>query len=206
MVRYSLLTLLFGLVVAGCGSAPAGPSSVSTSSTSTFTVSAATQAAVSSTVTQSSLQVALLGSIGPSNAITMPCPDSGSMTLAFTATPPAFGAQTFVSTSRTEFNDCRSQAVLIQGDPYLETTSEHTAPAPSGGVLTSMTSTMKTTGGLRFTANGVQGRTQYNCQQVVTMQMVNGTLQFQMTSSGSITWEQPVGSTPIVRPCGPSTP
>jgi len=44
---------------------------------------------------------------------------------------------------------------------------------------------------------------------VITMQYAVGGAgipQLTIASSGSITWEQPLGSTPSVRSCGPSVP
>jgi hypothetical protein len=51
----------------------------------------------------------------------------------------------------------------------------------------------------------VQGRVQFNCTTTTTISMSNGsTPQFSMSASGTITFEQPLGSTPVVRPCGPA--
>jgi hypothetical protein len=66
-----------------------------------------------------------------------------------------------------------------------------------------MTVTMRMTGGLRFEAGATQGRAQYDCTQALSLQFVNGTPSqpSSITSSGTITWEQPLG-TVTVRPCG----
>ena len=125
------------------------------------------------------------------------------MTITYSGTLPPDLSRTIVSTSRTEFNDCKSQDVIMRGDPYLQTTGEHTFGPIVGGALASSTATMRTTGGLRFDANGKQGRAQYNCTQVMTIQFTGtNTPQVSITSSGTITWEQPLG-TLTVRPCGP---
>jgi hypothetical protein len=63
---------------------------------------------------------------------------------------------------------------------------------------------MKTTGGLRIDSAGVKGRVGIDCTMTVTFRMVNGTTQSSATWSGTTTFEQPIGSTPVVRPCGPS--
>jgi hypothetical protein len=42
------------------------------------------------------------------------------------------------------------------------------------------------------------------CSRVLNLVMVNGSPQISASSSGTITFEQPVGSTPVARPCGPS--
>jgi hypothetical protein len=69
-----------------------------------------------------------------------------------------------------------------------------------------MTATMSMTGGLRFDAGGTQGRARYDCTHVISMQIppvgAPAPTPPSMTSSGTITWEQPIG-TVTVRPCGP---
>jgi hypothetical protein len=117
-------------------------------------------------------------------------------------------AGTLTLSSRMEFNDCQSQSVLIQGDPYLETTSEYafdTVPTSPTSALPNGSSTTRMTGGLRITSNGVQGRLRYDCSHVMTWQVLNGVPQFSTAASGTIVWEQPIGSEPRVRPCGPSS-
>jgi hypothetical protein len=39
---------------------------------------------------------------------------------------------------------------------------------------------------------------------VVNVSSVNGSTQSSATWSGTTTFEQPLGSTPVVRPCGPA--
>jgi len=94
--------------------------------------------------------------------------------------------------------------VTINGDPYLSMASDYVLSPAGGGLPPSITATIRTTGGLRFDAGGVQGRAQYNCTPMMSMQLANdGTLpQPSITSTGTITWEQPLG-TVTVRSCGP---
>ena len=66
------------------------------------------------------------------------------------------------SSSRIEFRDCKNQTVTLNGDPYLETSAEHSFPTPSGTGGDSI-STIRTTGGMRIDTGGVQGRVQFNC-------------------------------------------
>jgi hypothetical protein len=126
------------------------------------------------------------------------------MTMTFNVTPTA-PSGTVTSSSRTEFSDCRSESVTIHGDPYLMLTGETVIVRAADGLTSSMTVTMRQTGGLRFEAGATQGRAQYDCTHVMSLQFVNGTPSqpsMSITSSGTMTWEQPLG-TVIVRPCGP---
>ena len=107
---------------------------------------------------------------------------------------------TMAMTGRIEFNNCQSQNVAIQGDPYLEMSGVFSMPV-SGGATTTASSSQHITGGLRFTSNGEQGRAQYDCAIAMTMQMSSGAPQVSMTASGTITWEQPLGSTPVTHSC-----
>jgi hypothetical protein len=72
--------------------------------------------------------------------------------------------------------------------------------------MSSITVTMRMTGGLRFDAGATQGRAQYDCTHVMSFQIGNATQPQpsmpSITSSGTMTWEQPLG-TMTVRPCGP---
>ena len=107
--------------------------------------------------------------------------------------------------SRHEFTDCRTQTVTINGDPaiLMEGTYTFGAATGTGNVPSSMTSTTRMTGGLRFDAAGVAGRARYDCTMTTSMQIgSNGPLAPPtLTSSGTITWEQPLG-TVRVQPCG----
>ena len=152
-------------------------------------------------------QAAVVGAAGAGAPVQMPCPNGGSITMTFTAAPPPVGGGSFVSSSRIEFDNCQSLGVVMQGDPYIETSGEFTVPPAGNGQITNATTTMRTSGGVRFTMNGVQGRAQFACTQVMTIQFgTGGTPQISIVSSGTISWEQPLGTVPVVRPCGMSTP
>jgi hypothetical protein len=131
------------------------------------------------------------------------------MTLTFESpVPPADRTtpSTFRTTSRMEPRDCRYGTTTVNGDPYIQMSSEHvTTGSLVAGTISGSTSTMRTTGGLRFETNGVQGRAKYDCTDVLTITYPTtpgGSLQISRQSSGTVTWEQPLGS-PVVRPCGP---
>jgi hypothetical protein len=185
-------------LAAGCGDSPSSPSPVSTQS------SQAAEAAVMSAMTQAMSQVAMFGrtSGGTSNPVTMPCAGGGSMLMTLGPTTSLPG-NVFQSSSRIEFRDCRNQNVTLNGDPYLETSAEHSLSA-LGGTNGDSTSTIRTTGGVRMDNGGVQGRMQFNCTMTVTIRVVNGTPSFSVTSAGTTTFEMPLGSTPVARPCGPA--
>jgi hypothetical protein len=186
---------------AGCGgSSPSAPSTV----TPPGNVStAATQGIVGAMVTQATGMLVSVTPDGLSRTITQPCPDGGSMTLTINVTMPAGQSGTVSTSTRTELSDCRSQTVTMNGDPYLTMAAEHTLVRGADGAMSSMTSTMRMTGGLRFNTGATQGRARYDCTSLMSMQIVNGTpSQPSITASGTITWEQPLG-TVSVRPCGP---
>jgi hypothetical protein len=183
----------------GCGHSPSTPSSPTVSTP-------ATQAAVGAAVNQAVSQVAMSAPMSGDvvHSMTFPCPDGGSIVSTYSAALPTGPGSTLTTTSKMEFNACKSQSVIMNGDPYLLSSGEHVMGPIVDNVLSSMASTMRITGGLRFDANGVQGRAQYNCTQVMTIQFSgNGPPQITMTSSGTITWEQPLG-TVTTRPCGPA--
>ena len=193
----SLCAVFIGLVMfiaAGCGKSPSSPSGPS---------SLASEAAVMSAMAQAMSQIALVGrtTAGSSNVVTVPCAGGGTMVMTISPLPPQ--GNVFRSSSRAEFNDCRNQNVTINGDPYLDSSIEMSF---TGGVPTGeSSSTLRTTGGMRISSNGVQGRVQFNCTTAVTISMSNGSQpQVSVSSSGTITFEQPLGSTPVVRPCGPA--
>ena len=158
-----------------------------------------------SAMTQAMSQLAIVAPTGGGvpNTFTMPCPGGGSIVMTFTTTPLQPQTNVFRSSSRTEYQDCRNHAVTLNGDPYLETSSEHTFPT-IGGPTGESSSTLRTTGGMRIDSGGVQGRVQFNCTMTVSVNTATRPPQVSMTSSGTITFEQPLGSTPVVRPCGPS--
>src|SRR5699024_2825850 len=101
---FSLIASL--TLVAGCGAAPSAPSSVST---------AATQTAVASAITQAVSQAAIVAPTSGDvvNAMTVPCPDGGSMTLRYSAAMPTAPTSSISTSSRTEFNDCKNRDVTI---------------------------------------------------------------------------------------------
>jgi hypothetical protein len=195
----NLFVVLIGMsLAAGCGGSPSSPSSLPGSS------SLAAESAVMSAMTQAMSQVAIVAATSgdASNTLTMPCASGGSIVITLNPLPPQ-QKNLYRSSSRTEFRDCRNQTTTLNGDPYLETSAEHSFPTSSGAGGDSI-STLRTTGGLRIDSGGVQGRVQFNCTMTVSVQSVNGSTQSSVTWSGTTTFEQPLGSTPVVRPCGPA--
>lgn len=195
--RRNLLAILVGLsLAAGCGESPSSPSPGQGASLQSA------ETAVMSAMSQATRQVALTqpgtGAPGP---LTMPCDGGGSMVFIRAGfSPPQDNV--FRTSSRIEFNDCRNQTVTINGDPYLEMSSEFVFPAPGG---TESTSTSRMTGGMRTDNSGVQGRVRFDCTIVSRMRLVPGAPPEVTTSAtGTTTYEQPLGSTPVVRPCGPA--
>jgi len=136
------------------------------------------------------------------NTFTMPCAGGGSIVITLNPLPPQ-QKDLYRSSSRIEFRDCRNQTATLNGDPYLETSAEHSFPTLSGAGGDSI-STLRTTGAVRIDSGGVQGRVQFNCTMTVSVHSVNGSPQTSMTSSGTTTFEQPLGSTPVSRSCGPA--
>ena len=186
-------------LAAGCGGSPSSPSSGSGTS------NLAAESVVTSAMRQAMSQVALVAptSGGAPNTFTMACAGGGSMVITVGMPAPSQN-NIYRSSSRTEFRDCRNQSVTLNGDPYLETSAEHSFPTPSGPGGDSI-STLQTSGGIRIDNAGVLGRVRIDCTMIVTVRLVNGSSpQVSLTSSGTITFEQPLGSTPVVRPCGPS--
>ena len=199
MGRRSLFAILVSVsVAAGCGGSPSAPSSNSGTS------SLAAESAVMSAMAQAMGQIAIIGpSAGdPPNTLTMPCASGGSIVIIIDPLPPQ-EKTVLRSSSRIEFRDCKNQTSTLNGDPYLQTSAEHSFPTPAGTGGDSI-STLRTTGGLRFDNSGVQGRVQFNCTMTVNVRSVNGQTQSSATWTGTTTFEQPLGSTPVVRPCGPA--
>ena len=156
--RFIAPLILAGLA-AGCGgSSPSAPSTVTPP---TSVSPATTQGIIGATLTQATSVLVSATSDGLSRVITYTCPSGGSitMTMTFNLTPTA-PSGTVTSSSRTEFNDCRSESVTIHGDPYLMMTGE-TVVVRGADLTSSMTVTMRMTGGLRFEAGATQGRAQY---------------------------------------------
>lgn len=195
MGRRNLCAVLVGLsLAAGCGKSPSSPSSVPGPS------SLAAESAVMSAMAQAMSQIALVGRTTGTipNTFTYPCAGGGSMIM--TISPMPQDGSISRASSRIEFHDCRNQTVTINGDPYLDTSMEISSSTPGDSVAT-----LRTTGGLRVNSNGVQGRVQFNCTTTVSITMANGSSpQVSVSSSGTTTFEQPLGSTPVVRPCGPA--
>jgi len=199
MGRRSLFAILVSVsVAAGCGGSPSAPSSNSGTS------SLAAESAVMSAMAQAMGQIAIIGPNAgdPPNTLTMPCASGGSIVIIIDPLPPQ-EKTVLRSSSRIEFRDCKNQTSTLNGDPYLQTSAEHSFPTPAGTGGDSI-STLRTTGGLRFDNSGVQGRVQFNCTMTVNVRSVNGQTQSSATWTGTTTFEQPLGSTPVVRPCGPA--
>jgi hypothetical protein len=202
MRRPNLCALLVGLsFAAGCGGqSPSSPSSATAAS------SLAAESAVMSAMSQAMSQTALFGRTAGEtpNTFTLPCAGGGSMVMTMSPLPQQPG-NVFRSSSRIEFRDCKNQTVTINGDPYLDTSIDLSFSSPGSGTSGDSVSTMRTTGGLRMNSNGVQGRVQFNCTTTVSISMVSGSSpQISVSSSGTTTFEQPLGSTPVTRPCGPA--
>ena len=125
---------------------------------------------------------------GITNPLTMPCQGGGSMVITLGPMEPPQD-NVFRTSSRIEYRDCRNQTVTINGDPYLESSGEFLLPTPGGtGEATSTTTRhafrQRRRRGVRF-----------------SMRL---TPEVSMTATGTTTFEQPLGSTPVVRPCGPA--
>jgi hypothetical protein len=139
---------------------------------------------------------------GPSRTITFPCTDSGSMSTTVTSTGD-ITSSAFTSSSRIDFTECRSQAVTINGDPAILIDGSYTFETTAGGAVSSVTARTRMTGGVRFDAAGTSGRARYDCTMLLSMPVgSDGTpAPPTSTSSGTITWEQPLG-TVTVHSCG----
>src|SRR5262245_35828628 len=200
-VHWCRAPLILAALAAGCGgSSPSAPSTVKPPANASV---AATQGIVGAVVTQATSGVITAAPDGSSRAFTHACPDVGSITTTTNVTTPPGSSGTMTLSTRTEFSDCRSQTVTINGDPYLTTAGEYVFVRGADGVLSSTTATIRMMGGLRFNAGATQGRARYDCTHVVSFRIVNGTpSQPSISSGGTITWEQPLG-TVAVRPCGP---
>ena len=164
---------------------------------------ATTQSIVAATVSRAAMNTAMTVSAdGLSRTITFPCADGGSMSMTFTSTTGGVLSGTFRSSSRIEYIECRVQTVTINGDPAMLMDGAYTFGRDAGNALSSMTATTRMTGGLRFDTAGTPGRARYDCTLTISMQIDNGIpAQPTITSSGTMTWEQPLG-TVAVHPCG----
>lgn len=181
-------------LAAGCGGSPSSPSPASGTS------SASVESAARSAMTQAMTQIAINGR-APGDPFTSLCDGGGSIVMTMTPLPQP-QPNVFGASIRIEYRDCTRQTITINGDPYLESTMQSSGALGTGGPSVM---TMQTTGGLRITSNGVQARVQFNCSTISTITVTAGsTPQVSISSSGTITLEQPLGSTPVVRPCGPA--
>ena len=196
----NLAAVLAGLsLAAGCGQSPSSPSPAP--ATSIMAVQSTVTWAMAQTMSQAVLAAPATG--GASNTYTVPCDGGGSIVMTGGNTLPPQQPNVFGASLRIEFRDCTHKTVTINGnpftvtingDPYLDTTITNSFSTP-GGVDSVFT--MQTTGGVRIDTNGVQGRVQFNCS------MTSGSTPPESISfSGTTTIEQPLGSTPVVRPCG----
>lgn len=161
-----------------------------------------TQSIVAAAVNQATVNTAMTASPGGlSRTITIPCADGGSMSMTVSPTGPV-ASGTLTSSSRMEFSDCRNQTVTINGDPAIMMDGTYTF-VTTGDTPSSMTAVTRMTGGLRFDSAGTAGRARYDCTMSMSMQFSDGTpMQPTIAATGTITWEQPLG-TVSVRSCGP---
>ena len=83
------------------------------------------------------------------------------------------------------FTNCVAVAITIQGDPYMSMSGQFSFL----NNVPSSQSTFRTGGGITFTFNGVRGSAQYNCTDTINLQ--TGAF----SSSGSVSWQYPVGTT-----------
>ena len=191
-------------LLAGCGGQGASAPSPLTSSTPPGPGTSTAQSIVAATVSQAAMNTAMtISQDGLSRTVTVPCADGGSMSMTFTSTTGAAVSGALTSSSRLEFTECRTQTVTINGDPALLMDGTYTFATATGSASSTMTATTRMTGGLRFDAAGTPGRARYDCTMMMSMQIgSNGPVaQPTIMSSGTITWEQPLG-TVVVRPCG----
>jgi len=192
-IRRRSLIVAASALAACCGGSPSAPSTPLQTSTA--------QTAVASVLSQATTQLAVVGGAPSAGIVTLACAGGGSMTITLGGTPPPSG-NTFSLSSRTDFNNCRTDQVTINGDPFLQSASQYviSGSGTSGSAMT--TTTM--TGGLRFDSNGVQGRVQFNCTSVITVALTSTPSPASIAWSGTMTWEQPLGSTPVAKACGPA--
>lgn len=186
----------------GCGGrGPSAPSSIPPSSGPGISTTQSIVAAVLSKAATNT--AATISQNGPSRTITFPCADSGSMSTTVTSAGD-ITSSAFTSSSRIDFTDCRSQNVTINGDPAILMDGTYTFESTASGAVSGMTATTRMTGGVRFDAAGTSGRARYDCTMLLSMRIgSDGTPgQPTITSSGTITWEQPLG-TVTVHSCGP---
>jgi hypothetical protein len=197
--------MVLGLL-AGCGGQSPSAPSQSDPPTPSGPGTSTTQSIVAAAMSQAVLNTAMTVSLnGPSRTISFPCANGGSMSMTFDTPTGIVTSGPLTTSSRIEFTDCRNQTVTINGDPaiLMEGTYTFGTATGTGTLPSSMISTTRMTGGLRFDAAGVAGRARYDCTTTMSMQIdSNGTpARPTVTSTGTITWEQPLG-TVAAMPCG----
>jgi hypothetical protein len=198
--RLLRVPLIAAGLAAGCGSSPSAPS---TGMLPGSLSPAVTQGIVAATLTQATNVVISAAPDGSSKSLIFTCPGGGTMTMTINVATPAGPSGSVSMSTRMEVSDCRSDMVTMNGDPYVTMASDYVFVRGADGLATSMTGTMRMTGGLRFDVGATQGRARYDCTLVTSMQLGTGTpSQPSVSSSGTITWEQPLGSV-TVGPCGP---
>jgi hypothetical protein len=185
---------------AACTRSPTKPTSFPSTSDEVRGADAAVSTMVSLAISQAAIAAPPGGFSG--NALEIPCSLGGSMKFTMTRIP---DPPSFSSSSRMEYVNCNSGGLVLNGDPYLEMTSSYTSELPTDGVPGRATITTRMTGGVRFEMNGLRGRSQYDCTHVstITYSAGGGAPQFERHSTGTITWESPLGN-PVARPCGPA--
>ena len=195
--------VMLALLAACGGQGPSAPSPL-TRSTSPDPGTSTTQSLVAATVSQAAINATMTTPrAGSSPIITFPCPDGGGMSITITST--GLGTSgTFSVSSRIEFTDCRRQSVTINGDPAILMDGTTMFVTGTATTASGVTETTHMTGGLRFDAPGASGRSRYDCTMTISMQVGSDGMLTQptITSSGTITWEQPLG-TVSVHSCGP---
>jgi len=211
MLRRALSSLIViaCLSLVACGGSPTAPTP-SANVVSDVTAEAAASAMVMQALSQTAASEVTLASSLPLSPVTSyQCPGGGNITT--TTTMPALTAGVaqqgaFTLTSRTEYNDCRSQNVIMRGAPALEHTSEIRTSGGSSGASTVLTATMRMTGGLSATSNGVESVMRVDCTSVMVIELGQlGSMPVpQVTWTGTMTWESPAGIVVRTSGCGPS--
>ena len=211
MMRWTLSSFL----VIACSSLLACGGSPPTSPTPSLglpdaAAEAAANAMVVEALSQTTAAGATLASSLPLSPVRIyPCPGGGNITITTTlpATLDGFQQGALTLTSRTEYNDCRSQNVIMRGAPALVHTSEIRTPGPVSGAPSNLTGTMRTTttGGLSTTSNGVESLMRVDCASVMVLEFGQpGSMPLpQITWTGTMIWESPAGTVVRTTPCGP---
>lgn len=202
--------LVGGLGLAACGGSPASPTTASPGGVLDAAAETTANAMVMQALSQTAASgVTLASSPTVSPVHTFACPEGGNVTT--TVSVPALTANgglqvPFTMTSRTEFNDCRSQNVTMRGAPALVHSSEFSPSGPTSGPPTVLTATMRTSGGIAIISNGVESRMLVDCTTVMVAPVgqPGSTPLPQFTWTGTMTWESPVGVVTRTTGCGPS--